>query len=122
MIEVELMWPDRRLSPNSREHWGRKSRLNQKANRDSYYMALQIIRSRPKPVFDERIPISVDFYPPDNRKRDLDNAFGALKSSIDGVARALEVDDCRFVWRLERHDPVKHGKVILKIEERKENE
>ena len=35
------------------------------------------------------------FFPPDKRKRDLDNMLARMKSGLDGFFDALEIDDAR---------------------------
>lgn len=64
---------------------------------------------------DERIPINVEFYPPDRRNHDDDGCIGAFKSARDGIADALGVDDKRFravYWFME---PEKPGKIVVRI-------
>ena len=47
------------------------------------------------------------FYPPDKRKRDLDNLLASMKPSIDGVCEALNFDDSRI-----KEISVSWGKII----------
>jgi crossover junction endodeoxyribonuclease RusA len=47
---------------------------------------------------DARPLMSITFYPPDRRKRDLDGMLSAIKSGLDGLADAIGCDDSR--WRL----------------------
>jgi crossover junction endodeoxyribonuclease RusA len=52
------------------------------------------------------IHMHINFYPPDRRKRDDDNAIAAFKSGRDGLAKALGVDDNRFITTHRMHaDP-----------------
>jgi crossover junction endodeoxyribonuclease RusA len=40
--------------------------------------------------------LRLTFYPPSRRQYDLDNCVAAMKSGLDGVADALQVNDHRF--------------------------
>lgn len=48
------------------------------------------------PDTEGKIFVWIDFYPPDRRRRDEDNAIAAMKHGLDGVANAIGVDDSRF--------------------------
>jgi crossover junction endodeoxyribonuclease RusA len=61
------------------------------------------------------IPLTVTFFPPDNRKRDRTNMEAAFKAGFDGIADALGVDDNRFVPTYRKGDVVKGGMVIVEI-------
>ena len=56
------------------------------------------------------------FYPPDNRRRDLDNMLAASKALIDGVAQSLEVDDSKWAISLRRGEVMQGGNVRFEIE------
>lgn len=45
---------------------------------------------------DGPIHVTLTFYPPDKRRRDLDGCISACKAYLDGLADALGVDDSRF--------------------------
>lgn len=95
MIEIELPWPDRKLSPNSRAHWRAKSAYQQAAHRNGYALARNAI-SGLRLRFDPTFPVVLVFCPPNNRRRDLDNLLASMKHYLDGIADALDVDDRRF--------------------------
>jgi Holliday junction resolvase RusA-like endonuclease len=61
--------------------------------------------------------VKITFAAPDRIRRDLDNLHGAMKASLDGIAKALGVDDSRFVpVTLDRVlDKQKQGFVIVEI-------
>ena len=40
--------------------------------------------------------LKITFYTPDARKRDLDNLLAAMKPALDGMAKAIGVDDALF--------------------------
>lgn len=59
--------------------------------------------------------LCLDFYPPDKRRRDVDNLLASLKSALDGICDAWGIDDSRFrmiILRMEA--PIKGGKVVVK--------
>ena len=62
--------------------------------------------------------IKLVFYPPDKRRRDLDNLFSSMKHTLDGVASALGIDDSQFrPVMLDFGDVVKGGQVVMTIGE-----
>src|SRR5690606_17961148 len=64
---VTLPWPSSDLSPNSRLHWARKSRVAKKARNDARLLCLaEGIRG----LGWDRARVSVTFHAPDNRRRD----------------------------------------------------
>jgi hypothetical protein len=63
--------------------------------------------------------LSLEFHPPTRRSYDRDNAIAACKAGIDGMTRALGIDDKRFVetrGRMGSVDPEKRGFVVARIE------
>ena len=71
-----------------------------------------------KPVFEGSVAVSIAAYPPDKRKRDLDNL---LKSTLDALERAgffgddHQVDDLRI--RRHEVDEEAGGRLLVMIEE-----
>jgi crossover junction endodeoxyribonuclease RusA len=57
--------------------------------------------------------VEITFYPPDNRRRDLDGMFSSIKSHLDGIAKATGVDDAGWTFTLSKAEPVKGGAVML---------
>lgn len=43
-----------------------------------------------------KIAYRFSFFPPDRRARDEDNLIASMKSSLDGIAEALRVNDKNF--------------------------
>ena len=61
--------------------------------------------------------ITITFYPPDRRRRDLDNCYFMLKSAIDGMCLAWGVDDSEIKRvTLQWGNVVKGGEVKIKSE------
>ena len=68
------------------------------------------------PVPAGRALLSLEFIPPDRRRRDDDNCIAAFKSGRDGVAQALGIDDSRFVTQLQiSAETIKGGAVRVRI-------
>jgi len=61
------------------------------------------------------IHVAVDLYPPDRRRRDVDNA---MKSLLDALEKAEAYQDDGQIKDLEIHmrEPVEGGKAIVRIE------
>jgi len=115
---VRLPWPDKRLSPNAREHYYDKSEIV-RAHRETAWAAT--LELSPPPVTWERIKVSYHFRPPDKHHRDADNMHGMCKSYIDGIFDALKLNDERIK---ESHQYVydktdKLGEVVIVLEEQK---
>ena len=118
MITLTLPWPDRRLSPNAR--LDRRQVAGIKAREKEAARILTIEKYFVGYLADVKVdqPVSIEFCPPDNIKRDRDNLLASLKSQLDGVAEALGIDDSRFEPITIRRGPVvKGGQVILEIGE-----
>lgn len=133
-VIIELPWPAREVWPNYRQshHWSAftKARKTQRELASLLTKAAkpvpQTLRLRaneygiisPQAIPSEgRVPIHVEFHPPDRRNRDDDGCIGAFKSARDGIADALGIDDKRFkpvYWFME---PCKPGKIIVRIGE-----
>lgn len=90
---LELPWPPSILNPNNRSHWARKAKVKARVREDAYYKT----QMQDTPDFgDKNIHLHIEFFPPSKRRYDVDNALAALKSSLDGIADAWEVNDRRF--------------------------
>src|SRR3546814_12114849 len=108
-VIVHLPWPPAALKPNgSHGHWSRKSSAAKKYRADCLVLAKA---ARLKPV-DGPMALRIEFYPPDKRRRDLDNMLASFKYGIDAVAEAMGVDASLFEFRLCRWAPKKPGEII----------
>lgn len=109
---IELSWPPRALHPNARVHWGQRSKAAKAYRREAW-----VLTNAAKPVVDKTAPVGlrIEFFPPDNRRRDTDGMLSAIKSGIDGIADALGVDDSRFMFAMCRRAPVEGGKVVIEV-------
>ena len=112
MIDLMLPWPPKVLSPNARSHWATKSRAAKTYRYACFLLCRQAGLSAPK----GRALLSLEFIPPDRRRRDDDNCIAAFKSGRDGVAQALGIDDSRFVTQLQiSSETIKGGAVRVRI-------
>ncbi len=101
---IVLPWPPPELSPNSRTHWSPKARA---AGRYRFICAtLTRTKAGERQFAIGRIPVTLEFVPPDRRRRDVDNMLAAMKAGLDGVADALRVNDSRFELTLRVADEV----------------
>ena len=110
-MTINLPWPSRVLSPNSRAHYHVKARATKAARTLAYWTAHTGMVDLP----DGPIAVRVIFHPPDKRHRDDDNNLASCKAYLDGIADAYGVNDNRFALTLERGEPVKGGDVIVTL-------
>lgn len=117
MIEVRLPWPDRALFPNARggRHWASFQRQKEVARNAGYFAAKSVLAR--VPALPERVPVSITFYAPNRIRRDIDGMHGAIKHHLDGIAKALGVDDSAFrpVTIDVGLDPEKKGFVLVEV-------
>lgn len=113
MSEIIFSYPHKDLSPNSRIHWAPKAKLKKSAKEEAYFATLA---AKAKVPASEKIAVWIDIYPPDRRKRDVDNVLASLKPHLDGIAEALGIDDSRFVpYPYILGEVVKGGKIRIKL-------
>lgn len=115
---IVLPWPDKRLSPNARQHWAVLAKVKKQARADAHILATVALSLKDKRAIaagSGKIPIEVRFYPPDNRHRDDDNAIASFKAARDGIADSIGVDDRRFQPVYRFMDPDKPGRVEVEI-------
>ena len=114
MTTITLPWP-----PSVNHYWrmwrGRMliSRRG-RAYREQVVAILKAVGVTPQ---SGRLAIHVELYPPDRRKRDIDNTFKAIGDSLQHGGAFL--DDSQIVWLLlEKAEVVDGGKVVVRIAER----
>lgn len=96
MKELILPFPPRVLNPNSRVHWSVRANAAKAYKRDCWMLAKAAGWFGVK-FASERVHLWIDFYPPDRRHRDDDNAASSFKAARDGIADSLGINDKRFV-------------------------
>lgn len=115
---ITLPWPDKGLSPNARLHWAPKAKLKKLARACAAWEASRSIHYSERRKFaahEDRIPVTITFYPPDKRLRDDDNMVGSFKSYRDGIADALGVDDRSFRPHYFFEDAEKPGRIEVRF-------
>lgn len=115
VLSIALPWPPKELSPNGRKHWRGLAKFKA-AYRDTCRIET-LLQCRPDYLqLPERIHLSMDFVPPDRRRRDRDNLVAAMKSGLDGVADALGINDERFAVLTVRTVEGEQAGVRLRLE------
>lgn len=111
---LELPWPDRRLSPNAREHWTTTSKIK------------KLYRARCKAIglavglgylegSENAVSVCLTFFAPDKRARDMDNMLASMKAGLDGLADAMGVDDSKWRISMEVAESTKGGRVLVEV-------
>lgn len=104
------------LSLNDRKHWAARNAAAQALKKAAWATALAAKAPRL-----ERAEITVEYQPPDRRRRDPDNLAPAGKALIDGIviANVLPGDDSRHVTavRFEIGPLHPRGRLILHVRE-----
>lgn len=94
---VIVPFPPVELSPNWRGHWTVKTNATKNYRRTCWALALQAKLKIPAYAADGgRIHVRIDFFPPNNARRDDDNVPASFKAGRDGIADAMKCDDARF--------------------------
>ena len=116
MLTITLPWPDGRLSGNREKsvHWAIKRRITNDANMLAFTETRNAVNS--SMLIPERLMLVIYFHPPHKRKYDADNWHIACKPYIDGMCRALGIDDSKIRVSVEViGERVKGGSVILQL-------
>lgn len=119
MTTIVFPWFPKELSPNSRLHWAKLAKFKKDYRIEWWAIALKEARKINLP--EGKIELTIEFYPPSRRRYDLDNCLASIKSGLDGLADALQVNDNRFLLTVRMVDEVR-GWIKVTIQERKENE
>ena len=126
MLRICLPFPDRELNPNTRKVCQASLNPKREARDTGYFAAMEdchkrgtgsvdslgIIRNKP-------LRLRIAIYPPDNRRRDMDNIVAALKSYQDGIFRYIDMDDSKITYKeviMRRSCP--EGKIIYLLYQR----
>ena len=93
---IELPYPNAELMPNRRlgKHWSATKSAKDSALNTAFYLTKQACMGIK--FHDAPIALTLTFVQSDKRNRDLDNLLAASKQNLDGVARALGIDDKLF--------------------------
>lgn len=111
LIQVELPWPPKELSPNARLHWAKLAKAKKNYRHACAHVAVQQGVRRIGP---QKLHLALTFYAPTRRAYDLDNALARMKSGLDGLADVLGVDDKHWSLSIARSDEI-GGKVKVVV-------
>lgn len=114
-MQVDLPWPPSALRPNASSpgNWRKKSTAAKKYRSDCLLLA-KAEKPIPFPV-DVSPEMTLYFYPPDKRRRDLDNMLASAKQAIDAVCEAVKIDDYRLSLIIRRCEAEKGGRVRVVV-------
>ena len=110
-MEFELPYP-----PSINHYWrrvGPRTLISREGRRFRQRVTAILAAMRIEPMCG-RLAVAVEVFPPDNRRRDIDNVFKALLDAMQhGGAYA---DDSQIVrLSIEKQKPVEGGKTIVQI-------
>jgi Holliday junction resolvase RusA-like endonuclease len=113
MLEVELPYP-----PSINHYWrrvGHKTLISREGRRFRASVVAILAAMRLEPLAGD-LTVEVEVYPPDRRRRDIDNVQKAL---LDALAHGGAYADDSQVVRLEitKREPVAGGKTVVRIRE-----
>jgi crossover junction endodeoxyribonuclease RusA len=107
------------LSLNGRQHWAQRNRDTQAIKKAAWAKALA---AKVPPL--ARVTITVEYQPPDRRRRDPDNLAPTGKAAIDGLvaAKVLPDDNSEHVTAVRYiiGEPYKlhpRGRIVIRVRE-----
>jgi crossover junction endodeoxyribonuclease RusA len=117
-LRIELGWPAKQLSPNSSVHHMTLHRFKKAAKTEAGWATKLAIQSnRDWEPSAEKVKVHLLAHPPEAwRTGDADNLVARIKAHLDGIARALGVNDRIFdaptvTWA----DRTPNGKLIVEL-------
>lgn len=111
-IRIELPWP-----PSANTYWRRRGHCYFISNKGQDYRELvtkMCYLYAGMFNIDSRIKLTIEAYPPDKRKRDLDNLFKAVLDSLQ--AAEIFPDDCQIDELSIKRMPAFDGKIMVYME------
>lgn len=114
-LKLMLPWPDPVLNPNQRKHWAVKKDAKRAAKQTAFAITYNTgVKLDPE----KNYQVDLIFCPPNRSIRDLDNLQTSMKAALDGMCRALGIDD-KMIRPVPDWGPVvQGGKVEITIVER----
>ena len=111
-MNVTLPWPPSALSPNTRGHWSKLAKAKKQYREACAWTAKAHGLGK---IEAEKVHVTLEFYPPDKRHRDLDNMLASAKALIDGLADVIGVDDSKWSLTIKKAETI-GGMVKVSIE------
>ena len=110
-VEFELPYP-----PSINHYWrrvGPRTLISREGRRFRERVLAILASHRVEPLVGP-LAVEVEIYPPDNRRRDIDNVQKALLDALQHGGAYL--DDSQIVrLAIEKRQPVENGKTIVRI-------
>jgi crossover junction endodeoxyribonuclease RusA len=111
---VLLPWPDKALSPNSRNKWAKIAAIT--AARYAANIDARNAGATPGCLGSGHLVEIIRIYPPDRRWYDNTNIVASLKAAEDGIFEACATDDHKVIeTRARRMNVVKGGCIGFEI-------
>ena len=111
MLELVLPYP-----PSINHYWrrvGPRTLISREGRRFRERVVKLLADQGVQPVFGP-LNVQVDVYPPDHRRRDIDNVQKALLDALQH-GRAYDDDSQILQLAITKHEPVPGGKTLVKI-------
>lgn len=112
MVEIELPWP-----PSVNHYWRHTEKghyISTEGKKYRHLVCLYCLNKRNKFGKNDRLSVSISAYPPDKRKRDLDNLFKSLLDSLQ-YAQVYHDDNQIDQLMIQRH-PFLFSKVLVMVD------
>ena len=110
---ITMSWPHADLSPNARKHWAAVAKRKKAQKHEA--ISLCMAAGPGKAAGAGQVPVSIEFCPPDNRARDLDNLQASMKAALDGISFYIGANDSRFTPVSRWGEVVRGGRVIVRV-------
>jgi crossover junction endodeoxyribonuclease RusA len=113
MLELELPYP-----PSINHYWrrvGARTLISREGRRFRGRVVAIVAALRPVPM-NGSLEVEIDVYPPDRRRRDIDNL---IKSVLDSLEHGgVYPDDSQVVHlTIRKQEPVSNGKCVVRVRE-----
>lgn len=113
-MSLKLKFP---YSPSINHYYGQRgNRRFIKKEGKEYREAVtkEVLKAAPRMGIMDDLIVIIDMYPPDRRKRDIDNVQKCVLDSIEHSG--LIIDDCQIVELTTRkHPPIKGGAIHVEV-------
>lgn len=113
---ITLSWPPRELHPNARPHYHAKAKAAKAYREAATDIAIAYGWETGATIDVKPYAVTVQFFPPDRRRRDLDGMLASMKAGFDGICDAFCLNDFMLnPITIERCEPVKGGRVVVTL-------
>lgn len=115
MARFNFPWP-----PSVNKYYRRHGHIMHVSSKGTkYHKDIRAIIGDTFPTLTGRLAVEIHAYPPDRRKRDIDNLFKALLDSMQKAG--VYADDNQIdLLTISRHHRIDDGMVVVNVEEIKE--